>query len=156
VPARSSSTVSLRRGPKPPPPAAVDVPDKLFFKIGEVARLTGLQPYVLRYWETEFPHIRPRKGKGGQRVYRREDVLAIIEVQRMLHAEGYTIAGARRKLRQTRRSPQARAAGAEGGKEPEEAVEKAREGLREVLDMMENTDSRRAGSRSDPGRGAVR
>lgn len=142
--------MSLRRGPKPLPPPAEAIPDKLFFKIGEVARLTGLKPYVLRYWETEFPHIRPRKGKGGQRVYRREDVLAVIQVQRMLHGEGYTIAGARRKLARRRSAPEG-PPGAPGG-----AVEKTRQGLQDLLEMMENTDSHRAQTRADPGRGAVR
>jgi DNA-binding transcriptional MerR regulator len=143
--------VSSRRARKTLPPAAGGVPDKLFFKIGEVARITGLKPYVLRYWETEFPQIRPRKGLGGQRVYRREDVLAILRIQQMLHREGYTIAGARRKLAR---------GGAKGGEAEAppkgEVVQKAREGLQDLLEMMDNTDSHRVESRADPGRGAVR
>jgi DNA-binding transcriptional MerR regulator len=140
--------VSLRRGPrrKGLRPPAGDIPEKLFFKIGEVSRITGLAPYVLRYWETEFPQIRPRKGAGGQRVYRREDVAAVLEIRRMLHAEGYTIAGARRKLGRARMA----------GEGKREAVAKAQEGLRDLLTLMENTDSRRADTRDDSGRGAVR
>jgi DNA-binding transcriptional MerR regulator len=150
--------VSLRRGPrrKGLRPPAGELPDKLFFKIGEVSRITGLAPYVLRYWETEFPQIRPRKGVGGQRVYRREDVEAVLEIRRMLHAEGYTIAGARRKLGRGRP-----AAAGEGPAAAEEgrpkAVARAQEGLRDLLNLMENTDSHRAGPGDDSsGRGAVR
>jgi DNA-binding transcriptional MerR regulator len=143
--------VSSRRARKTLPPAAGGVPDKLFFKIGEVARITGLKPYVLRYWETEFPQIRPRKGLGGQRVYRREDVLAVLQIQQMLHREGYTIAGARRKLMR------GGARGGAGEAPPKgEVVRKAREGLQDLLEMMDNTDSHRVESRTDPGRGAVR
>jgi DNA-binding transcriptional MerR regulator len=148
--------VSLRRGPrrKGLRPPSGEVPEKLFYKIGEVSRITGLAPYVLRYWETEFPQIRPRKGRGGQRVYRPEDVAAILEIRRMLHAEGYTIEGARRKLGRARPVPQ-KSPGAQG-EGRREAVAKAREGLRDLLNLMENTDSRRTGSRDDSGRGAVR
>ncbi len=143
--------MSLRRGPrrKGLRPPAGDIPEKLFFKIGEVSRITGLAPYVLRYWETEFPQIRPRKGSGGQRIYRREDVAAVLEIRRMLHAEGYTIAGARRKLGRGR-------APAGVGEGKREVVAKAQEGLRDLLTLMENTDSRRADTRDDSGRGAVR
>jgi DNA-binding transcriptional MerR regulator len=156
--------VSLRRGPrrKGLRPPSGEVPQKLFYKIGEVSRITGLAPYVLRYWETEFPQIRPRKGRGGQRVYRPEDVAAVLEIRRMLHAEGYTIEGARRKLGRTRpaapvKTPAGPGEGASGPRETRrEAVAKAREGLRDLLNLMENTDSRRTGSRDDSGRGAVR
>jgi DNA-binding transcriptional MerR regulator len=153
--------VSLRRGPrrKGVRPPSGDLPDKLFFKIGEVSRITGLAPYVIRYWETEFPQIRPRKGSGGQRVYRREDVAAVLEIRRMLHHEGFTIAGARRQLGRGQGSA-ARPAQAGGEEIPgpgrAQVVDRAREGLRDLLDLMENTDSRRAGTRDDPGRGAVR
>lgn len=155
--------MSLRRGPrrKGLRPPSGEIPDKLFYKIGEVSRITGLAPYVLRYWETEFPQIRPRKGIGGQRVYRSEDVAAILEIRRMLHAEGYTIEGARRKLGRARpvpqKAPAAPGEAAAGARETRrEAVAKAREGLRDLLNLMENTDSRRTGSRDDSGRGAVR
>jgi DNA-binding transcriptional MerR regulator len=77
--------------------------EKLFYKIGEVSALTGLEPYVLRYWETEFPVLRPRKSRGGQRVYRRKDVENILRIKQMLYSEGYTISGARKAL--GRKSP---------------------------------------------------
>ncbi len=75
-----------------------DIPDKLYFRIGEVARLLSLPAYVLRFWEGEFAHLRPYKGKAGQRLYRRSDVEALLEVRHLLHVQGFTIAGARQQL----------------------------------------------------------
>ncbi len=72
--------------------------EKLFYKIGEVSLITGLESYVLRYWETEFPILHPRKSRGGQRVYLKKDVETILKIRQMLHEEGYTIAGARKIL----------------------------------------------------------
>lgn len=94
---RHASTDTARQ------PAAL--PDKLFFKIGEVSRLTGLEAYVLRYWETEFPALRPRKSGGGQRVYTKKDVELVLQIKQMLYEQGFTIAGARKRLRA--RSPSA-------------------------------------------------
>ncbi len=79
--------------------AAPDLPDKLFFKIGEVAQIIGVRPHVLRYWEGEFPALKPLKTRGSHRVYRRRDVELAMLVRRMLHDEGLTIAGAKRRLR---------------------------------------------------------
>src|SRR6266516_6458938 len=73
-------------------------PSKLFFRIGEVSRLTGLEQYVLRYWETEFPQIKPDKGRSKQRLYTKKDVDNILLVKQLLYKDGYTIAGARKKL----------------------------------------------------------
>lgn len=78
--------------------ANVDIPDKLYFKIGEVAQLTGIQPYILRYWETEFSTLRPAKSRSGQRLYRRSDVLAVLRIKELLYRQRFTIAGARRRL----------------------------------------------------------
>ena len=72
--------------------------EKLFYKIGEVSRLTGLETYVLRYWETEFSMLKPRKNSGGQRVYLRKDIDLILKIKRMLYEEGYTILGAKKKI----------------------------------------------------------
>ena len=74
------------------------LPNKLFYRIGEVSRLTGLEPYVLRYWETEFAQLKPEKGRSGQRVYKKEDIDRILQIKQMLYSEGYTIAGARKKM----------------------------------------------------------
>jgi len=71
---------------------------KLFYKIGEVCRLAGIRPHVLRYWESEFPTLHPRKNRGGQRVYQPRDLDLVFRIKRMLHEEGYTIAGAKKKL----------------------------------------------------------
>ena len=78
---------------------APDLPDKLYFKIGEVAKLVGVKPYVLRYWETEFSIIRPGKTRSQHRLYRRRDVEALLEIKRLLHNERYTIEGAKRRLK---------------------------------------------------------
>ncbi len=74
------------------------IPGKLFFRIGEVAEITGVQMYTLRYWEREFPTLRPKKNDAGQRSYRAEDIEMVFEIQRLLLEEGYTTAGARRVL----------------------------------------------------------
>jgi DNA-binding transcriptional MerR regulator len=79
--------------------AASDLPDKLYFKIGEVAKIVGVKPYVLRYWETEFSVIRPGKTRSQHRLYRRRDVEALLEIKRLLHNERYTIEGAKRRLK---------------------------------------------------------
>jgi len=76
------------------------LPDKLFFKIGEVADIVGVKPHVLRYWETEFAALRPLKTRGAHRVYKRRDVELAVLIRRLLHEQGYTIPGARKKLRE--------------------------------------------------------
>lgn len=80
-------------------PAKPALPDKLYFKIGEVARLVGVKPYVLRYWESEFSMIRPGKTQSKHRLYRRRDVETLLEIKQLLHAERYTIEGAKRRLK---------------------------------------------------------
>lgn len=76
------------------------IPDKLYFKIGEVAKIVGVKPYVLRYWETEFNVVKPGKSRSQQRLYRRRDVETLVEIKRLLHAERFTIEGARKRLKQ--------------------------------------------------------
>jgi DNA-binding transcriptional MerR regulator len=78
-------------------PLPVEIPDKLFFKIGEVCELVGVQAHVLRYWETEFPMLQPRKNRSGQRTYRRRDVEMARRIRQLLYDEGFTIAGARKR-----------------------------------------------------------
>jgi len=77
---------------------AARIPDKLYFKIGEVAEIAGVEPYVLRFWESEFPVLSPRKAESGHRVYRRKDVETVIRIKELLYQKGYTIAGARKRL----------------------------------------------------------
>ena len=85
------------------PCGPVEVPDRLYFKIGEVAKLVGVKPYVLRYWETEFSVLRPGKTRARHRLYRRKDVETLLEIRRLLYAERYTIEGAKRRLRESGR-----------------------------------------------------
>jgi DNA-binding transcriptional MerR regulator len=80
--------------------ADVVIPDRLYFRIGEVARLCRLPAYVLRFWETEFSQLKPTKGSTGQRMYRRKDVENVLHIKRLLYEEGFTIAGARQHLRE--------------------------------------------------------
>lgn len=74
------------------------IPDKMFFRIGEVGRITGVKPYVLRYWESEFKLLRPTKNKSGQRIYRRKDIDTVLDIKSLLYKKKYTIAGAKKKL----------------------------------------------------------
>ncbi len=79
-------------------PAERKVPNKLFFKIGEVCEITDTQPYVLRYWESEFPALAPAKNSSGQRIYRRRDIDTVLRIKQLLYEEGFTIAGAKKRL----------------------------------------------------------
>jgi DNA-binding transcriptional MerR regulator len=79
-------------------PVAEELPDKLYFRIGEVSRLTGVKAYVLRFWETEFPGLGPRKTGSGHRLYRRKDVELVLEIKHLLYEKRFTIEGARKWL----------------------------------------------------------
>lgn len=76
------------------------IPDKLYFKIGEVAQFAGVEPYVLRYWETEFKEINPVKSRTNQRLYRRRDIETVLWIKQLLYDEGFTIEGARKRMRE--------------------------------------------------------
>ena len=82
----------------PDEPAGTLIPDKLYFRIGEVSNLAHTKPYVLRYWETEFPTLKPTKSSTGHRLYRRQDVEMVLKIKRLLYEEGFTIDGARKYL----------------------------------------------------------
>jgi DNA-binding transcriptional MerR regulator len=124
-----------------------EIPRKLFYKIGEVCQLTDTQPYVLRFWESEFPQLAPKKSRSGQRLYRRKDIDLVLEIKKLLYQEGFTIAGARKKL------------GMPGGQGPLDdlfeppildegrrddgvPVQSLRADLREILKVMDETDRR--------------
>jgi DNA-binding transcriptional MerR regulator len=96
-----------------------DIDDERLYRIGEVSRLSDLKPFVLRYWETEFPMLEPVKSPSGHRMYRQQDVDMVFKIKRLLYDEGFTIAGARRHLRETNGAigvePSARAAAASAG-----------------------------------------
>ena len=80
--------------------AEIIIPDKLYFRIGEVAKLCRLPAYVLRFWETEFPQLKPVKSSTGQRMYRKRDVESVVRIKKLLYEDGFTIAGARVQLRE--------------------------------------------------------
>jgi DNA-binding transcriptional MerR regulator len=131
---------------------ATQVSKKLFYKIGEVCALTDTQPYVLRFWESEFPQLAPRKGRTGQRLYRERDIELVREIKKLLYEEGYTIAGARKKLGMDgETSP--RLAEAPPEEPPTETLallevhESIRSSLHEILELMSATD-RRLGRKS--------
>jgi len=93
-----ASQLSQKRGQDSP-----TIPDRLYFKIGDVARICGLETYVLRFWESQFPQLKPNKSGTGQRLYRRREVELVLEIKRLVHAEGYTLSGARQALDQHNR-----------------------------------------------------
>lgn len=106
----------------------VHIPDdKRYFRIGEASRIVGVQPYVLRYWESEFPQVRPQRADSNQRTYQKRDLEIILEIRRLLYEEKMTIEGARRRLREEKAK--------EGAKEGL-ALEQIRRELREVLEML--------------------
>ncbi len=115
---------------------APEIPDKLYFRIGEVARLAGVQPYVLRYWETEFPSIEPKKSGSNHRLYRRKDVETILEIKRLLYDKRFTIEGARKHLSGQKARPQAKpkpVAQAVLFANPQDAFREIRRELEEIL-----------------------
>jgi len=104
--------------------AASRIPQKLFFRIGEVCELIKVQPHVLRYWETEFPMLAPQKNRAGQRVYRRKDVEMVLRIRDLLYEEKFTIAGAKKKLLEETRGGSSRLkVAAREAPEPEESIE---------------------------------
>ncbi len=114
------------------------IPNKLFFKIGEVCELTDTQPYVLRYWESEFPALAPAKNSSGQRIYRRRDIETVLRIKQLLYDEGFTIAGAKKRLETEMqgRAPTPSQTPAAGDLMPIDAGDRNREVLREVRDQL--------------------
>jgi DNA-binding transcriptional MerR regulator len=95
----------LKHAPQKRNEQSSPIPDKLYFRIGEVAKLCGVEAYVLRFWETEFPQLKPNKSGTGQRLYRKRDVELALRIKRLLYSEGYTIAGARQVFAAEVREP---------------------------------------------------
>jgi DNA-binding transcriptional MerR regulator len=120
--------------------APLPLPDKLFYKIGEVSRIAGVEPYVLRYWETEFPFLKPRKNKSGQRVYIKKDLEMIIQVKKMLYQERYTIEGVRKRFGENIHKPSETRAFSESGvkdrRNPAEAIGIVKKRLREIIKQL--------------------
>ena len=108
---------------------AVAIPEKLFFKIGEVCELAGVQAHVLRYWESEFPMLAPQKNRAGQRVYRKRDVEMALRIKELLYEDQYTIAGAKKRLtNEIRGGGKLKVVGAEEDGQPESAAVEFNEG----------------------------
>src|ERR1700727_2596773 len=122
-----------------------EIPDKLYFRIGEVSRLAGIKPYVLRFWETEFSSLGPKKSGKGHRLYRRKDVELVLEIKRLLYDKRYTIEGARKDL-DTRSRDGAKSTEATAGKpsrpqsgllgHPVSALNAIRKELAEILQLL--------------------
>ena len=132
------------------------IPNKLFFKIGEVCEITDTQPYVLRYWESEFPALAPAKNSSGQRIYRRRDIETVLRIKQLLYEEGFTIAGAKKRLEMEMagRAPTPSSAppggnggdgaaaggGVAGGDQTKKALHEIRDQLREILTLLDRND----------------
>jgi DNA-binding transcriptional MerR regulator len=123
-------------------PREVLIPDKLYFRIGDVARLCGVETYVLRFWETEFPQLRPNKSGTGQRLYRRREVELAMRIKKLLHEEGYTIAGARQLLAQEARAAKAKQMPLIEGAGVEKQLQHLRKELRELLGILSSAPAR--------------
>lgn|SRR3974390_417952 len=118
-------------------PGSPEIPDKLYFRIGEVSGILGVEPYVLRYWETEFPQLAPKKSGTGHRLYRRKDVELLLLIKRLLYEKRFTIEGARQTLRGMGRA--AKDFGAKQGQQllfPEDPIPEIRRELAEILEML--------------------
>src|ERR1700689_4507866 len=131
-----ASQLSQKRAYTPP-----SIPDRLYFKIGDVAKICELETYGLRFWESQFPQLKPNKSGTGQRLYRRRDVEIALEIKRLVYGEGYTLSGARHALGQVRRSDAPAASPshpADSGKKRDKVVAtigRARAELREIAGM---------------------
>lgn len=113
----------------------VFIPDKLYFRIGEVATLCKLPAYVLRFWESEFPQLKPVKSSTGQRMYRKRDVENVLRIKQLLYEQGFTIVGARQQLRSETKSDKGQAAIPFPTQSPSE-LQSIRQGLREILNLL--------------------
>jgi len=107
---------------------------KIFYSIGEVSALTGLKSHILRYWESEFPTLKPEKRSNGRRAYRKADILLVLAIKKLLYEEGYTIAGARKKLAAARRRPA----------QDRDMVAELRKDLEKLLGLLAAGDKKRA------------
>jgi DNA-binding transcriptional MerR regulator len=101
---RAGQSGDSGNAPQKPLSPAAEIPDRLYFRIGDVAKICAVEPYVLRFWETQFPALKPNKGGTGQRLYRRREVELALRIKQLVHREGYTLAGARQALEAAPRS----------------------------------------------------
>ncbi|HZP63359.1 MAG TPA: MerR family transcriptional regulator [Terriglobales bacterium] len=115
--------------------ADIVIPEKLYFRIGEVASLCRLPAYVLRFWETEFPQLKPVKSSTGQRMYRHKDVENVLQIKKLLYEEGFTIAGARQQLRSENKADKKQSP-LPFPEKPRSDLKQIRHGLREILTIL--------------------
>jgi DNA-binding transcriptional MerR regulator len=114
----------------------VEIPDKTYFRIGEVSKILGVEPYVVRYWESEFKTVKPVRTRSDQRLYRRKDLEELTVIRNLLYQERFTIAGAKKKLSEQKKDdhpPAARSA----GKDVKKTLNKVRDGLKEIRKMID-------------------
>lgn len=111
-------------------------PDKLFYKIGEVSRIADVEPYVLRYWETEFPFLHPRKNKSGQRVYVRKDLELVLQIKKLLHEDRYTIEGVRKRFEEPEPPRQTPPPSPSLQHPSKEVIERVKKRLRDILGQL--------------------
>jgi DNA-binding transcriptional MerR regulator len=141
----SDLPMATHSSPKRVASAPVTIPDRLYFKIGDVAEICGLETYVLRFWESQFPQLKPNKSGTGQRLYRKREVELVLEIKRLVHEEGYTLAGARQALEEMRHRDQDRLPLAEGdtGRRLQTAatvIKSARAELREIAGILSSPE----------------
>jgi DNA-binding transcriptional MerR regulator len=119
-----------------------DLPDKLYYTIREVSQYTEIEPHVLRYWESEFPSLRPKRNRSGSRAYKRKDIDEIEAIRQLLHEEGYRIEGARKTLRERKKNKGASVASDEqitlsfDAADRPEKIARVRKELQEILDLL--------------------
>ena len=111
-----------------------DIPDKLVFRIGEVSQIVGVEPYVVRYWETEFPALAPKKSSTGQRMFRRKEVELLLRIKHLLYEKKFTIEGARKVLHE--KSPAPQASGRQAELFPTSVVPEIRKELAEIIRLL--------------------
>jgi DNA-binding transcriptional MerR regulator len=117
--------------------ASPEIPDKLYFKIGEVSELLGVEPYVLRYWETEFPVLSPKKSGTGHRLYRRKDVELLLRIKHLLRDKRFTIEGARQTVQAEAKAPKPRVVKAREAQQELFANDPLPEIRRELADILQ-------------------
>lgn len=108
---------------------SIPIPDKPYLRIGEVARLLGTHTHVLRYWESEFPQLKPTRAASGQRLFHREDLQTLILIKSLLQDEGYTIAGARRRLAELNQASQAESR--------QQRLDQVKDELQDILKLLD-------------------
>lgn len=113
-----------------------EIPDKLYFKIGEVSELLGVEPYVLRYWETEFSVLSPKKSGTGHRLYRRKDVELLLRIKHLLYEKKFTIEGARQSLHAEARAPKTKAASVQQQLFSDDPLPEIRRELADILELL--------------------